>query len=175
MKWQCGLTLAVHIVKEYNYSDWGSDTEQSLGKEIAKHLLYKINKKYIGNASWCHSGTHQAVVVGCPVERGAVTSEVSGATFEVGEGSVQRGLIHWSHPEEVVTEQEKGWEWRRFTPQLVYTWLHAYMYCTDDESLTCTCLPALMYCKSSVKCNYSKSMSALYMLNSRNTALWNSF
>ena len=49
-------------------------------------------------------------VVGCPVERGAVTSEVSGATFWVGGGSVQGGLIHWGHPEEVVAEQEKGWE-----------------------------------------------------------------
>ena len=29
------------------------------------------------------------VVVGCPVERGAVTSEVSGVTFGVGGGSVQ--------------------------------------------------------------------------------------
>ena len=50
------------------------------------------------------------VVVSCPVERGAVTSEVSGVTFGVGGGSVQGGLIHWSHPEEVVAEQEKARE-----------------------------------------------------------------
>ena len=50
------------------------------------------------------------VVVGCPVERGTVTSEVSGVTFGVGGGSVQGGLIHWGHPEEVVAEQEKGRE-----------------------------------------------------------------
>ena len=64
----------------------------------------------IANISGCHSGTHQVVVVGCPVERGAVTSEVSGVKFGVGGGSVQRGLIHWGHPEEVVAEQEKGLE-----------------------------------------------------------------
>ena len=68
------------------------------------------NQQEIGNASGCHSGTHQVVVVGCPVERGGVTSEVSGETFWVGGGSVQVGLIHWSHPEEVVAEQEKGRE-----------------------------------------------------------------
>ena len=50
------------------------------------------------------------VVVGCPVERGAVTSEVSGVTFGVGGVSVLEGLIHWGHPEEVVAELEKGWE-----------------------------------------------------------------
>ena len=50
------------------------------------------------------------VVVGCPVERDTVTSEVSGVTFGVGGGSVQVGLIHWGHPEEVVAEQGKGRE-----------------------------------------------------------------
>ena len=50
------------------------------------------------------------VVVGCPVERGAVASEVGGVTLGVGVESVQRGLIHCGHPEEVVAEQEKGWE-----------------------------------------------------------------
>ena len=54
------------------------------------------------------------VVVGCAAERGAVTSELSGVTSGVdgadtGE-SVQGGLIHWGHPEEVVAEQEKGRE-----------------------------------------------------------------
>ena len=43
------------------------------------------------------------VVVGCPVERDAVTSEVSGVTVGVG-----GGLIHWGHPEEVVAEQGKS-------------------------------------------------------------------
>ena len=47
------------------------------------------------------------VVVGCAVERGPVTSQVSGVTFGVGGGSVQGGLIHWGHPEEVVAEQGK--------------------------------------------------------------------
>ena len=54
------------------------------------------------------------VVVGCAVERGAVTSEFGGVTSGVdgadtGE-SVQESLIHWGHSEEVVAEQEKGRE-----------------------------------------------------------------
>ena len=54
------------------------------------------------------------IVVGCPVERGAVTSELGGVTSVVdgadtGE-SVQGGLIHCGHSEEVVTEQGKGLE-----------------------------------------------------------------
>ena len=54
------------------------------------------------------------VVVGCAVERGAVTSEFGGVTSVVdgadtGE-SVQRGLIHCGYPEEVVAEQGKGRE-----------------------------------------------------------------
>ena len=54
------------------------------------------------------------VVVGCAVERGAVTSEFGGVTSGVdgadtGE-SVQGSLIHWGHSEEVMTEQGKGRE-----------------------------------------------------------------
>ena len=65
------------------------------------------------------------VGVGCAVERGAVTSELSGVTSGVdgadtGE-SVQGSLIHWGHSEEVVTEQGSGRERCRFTPQLIHT------------------------------------------------------
>ena len=54
------------------------------------------------------------VVVGCAVERGAVTSEFGGVTSGVdwadtGE-SVQGSLIHWGHSEEGVTEQGKDRE-----------------------------------------------------------------
>ena len=78
-----------------------SDTEQSLGKKQPS-ICYKTQKQ-LGNVSGCHSGTHQVVVVGCAVERGAVTSELGGVTsgvegVETGE-SVQGGLIHWAHPE----------------------------------------------------------------------------
>ena len=54
------------------------------------------------------------VVVGCAVERGAVTSELGGVTSGVdgadtGE-SVQGSLIHWGHSEEAVAEQGSGGE-----------------------------------------------------------------
>ena len=50
------------------------------------------------------------VVVVCAVERGTVICEISGVAFGVGGGSVQGGLIHWGHPEEVAAEQGKGRE-----------------------------------------------------------------
>ena len=76
----------------------GSDTEQSLGKKQPS-ICYKTQQQS-GNVSGCHSGTHQVVVVGCAVERGAVTSDLGGVTSGVETGeSVQGGLILWGHPE----------------------------------------------------------------------------
>ena len=79
----------------------------------AKQLLQK-NHIYIHQLLSCCNGSHLLIVVGCVVERGEVTSEVGGITFGVdgadtGE-SVQGGLIHWVHPEEVVAEQGSGEE-----------------------------------------------------------------
>ena len=52
------------------------------------------------------------VVVGCAVERGAVTSEFGGVTSGVdgADESVQGSLIHWGHSEEAVAEQGSGGE-----------------------------------------------------------------
>ena len=95
-----------------------------MGEETATPFAIQTQQQ-IGYASGCHSGTHQVVVVGCAVERGAVTSELSGVTSGVdgadtGE-SVQGSLIHCGHSEEVGTEQGKGREGCRFPAQLIHT------------------------------------------------------
>ena len=112
-------------------------------------LLHHI----LGNASGCHSGTHQVVVVGCPVERGAVTSEVSGITFGVGGGVCKED---WS----TGATLRRGWQSRKRagnevdSPHSWYTLdymhiciapmmkvLHVYAcphYCTANPQLSAT-------------------------------------